>query len=353
MANNKKRFTINETDILKFIVDEMNDNSFGIKFGLAEYGFVNDSEGEPTDLLIYRLAFDGQEFNTTTAFDAETYQKTLESFVAMNVSSLSGEFTALKSLEQASYSPILSFLVPIDNPISEPIRLAIQEVRSRLKAQYKTIKVRYFDLEDEDNPDGVEEHLRITSNIDSIDFGEPFTLNAHRYMQFSFSLFLLVQNKGEFGNQIEFKLGKVNESAGTVTTYAFEPLVWDWGLAIDNESVQVLREYGETSEDSKEVKAIPKTKGFALEMSFILDLSQPLHRDFYKMSLQANYEVPTYRVEILTKTYDLENNSFVIDNELTSVRDYTLEYCKPSEPMSKGEQILYSLVFAPKYKGGG
>ena len=42
MANNKKRFTINETDILKFIVDEMNDNSFGIKFGLAEYGFVND-----------------------------------------------------------------------------------------------------------------------------------------------------------------------------------------------------------------------------------------------------------------------------------------------------------------------
>ena len=87
-------------------------------------------------------------------------------------------------------------------------------------------------------------------------------------MQFSFSLFLLVQNKGEFGNQIEFKLGKVNESAGPVTTYAFEPLVWDWGLAIDNESVQVLREYGETSEDSTEVKAIPKTKGFCVRDEF-------------------------------------------------------------------------------------
>lgn len=344
-----KRFTIKETDVLKFIVDEMNDNSFGINFGLAEYGFQNDENGQATDLLIYRLAFNDGDFNTEVVFDEETYQRNLESFVAMNVSALSGEFTALKNIQQATYSPLLSFLVPIDNPISEPIRLAIEEVRSRLKAEYKTIKVRYHDLENVDNASGVEEHLRIATNIDSIDFGEPFTLNGRRYIQFSYSLFMLVQNKGEFGNQIEFKMGKVQEN-GTYVMQDFEPLTWDWGLAIDNESIQVLREFGALSGNSKEVKVVPKSKGFALEMDFILDLTHPLHRQFYKLSLQDNYETPIYRVEIFTKLYDITTNTFIIDSDLTSVRNYSLEFCKSTEPMSKGEQILYTLVLSPSFE---
>jgi len=172
---------IKQTALLRYLTDKFNDNSFGIPFRMGTYGLDEDSEG----LVIYAPTRDNNgDFDRIDTFDETTYQTGKKAFVVMSGQMGSGEYVALPNIKMATYDVNLEFLVYMDNPISEIIRLAIEEVRDELIGNIETLAVKEIDFEDGDG-DPTDVYLKLATTADGLDFGQPMVIKGRKYLNYS------------------------------------------------------------------------------------------------------------------------------------------------------------------------
>lgn len=472
------KLTISERDILRFIAEQFNDNSLGVKFSIADWLTNGDNA-----LLIQRKALGFERHDVMDVFDENTYAKAKTSFVAMAVNNLNGDFLALNEIKQVVYDTSIDFLICSDYPtVLMGITTAVEEVRKKLLQYFTTYKVKYIDI-DNPNSQPIEEVLKVITMTGSIDYGQEVKINGHGYLTFSLPITMMFTNFGEFANQNKYKLGvdviqygqwdasnepywnlngvvggaydialtsvgsepysqylptptdlrhgiagkvrhlingylvfttfntnytdtisgtyltqtdfnnylisqgvavvgnlnKIYRGLKTTTGYWYatiiqdfdvkyyvvgdngvvkmfdiEPIEWHWGTTASQETTQLLRdkEYIE-EENTLEVKSMTKSKTYAFSCDLQIDLKNELLRKLYRDSKIPRAVIDRWYLEDITEEYDEEMETYVIAPDLTSNRELELIINQPNESLSKGEKIVFTVAFAPKYKNSG
>ena len=363
-------FSIKETDVYRIILEELNDNALSskIEFSMADWmAFGEDSEGNPNGMLIHRLALNGDQltrFDINTTYNEETYAQATNSFVAFSVGPLNGEITALNTIKDVVYSPVLTFLVSIDNiNVQRAITIALEEVRKRLIQYERVFNTSYHDLDNLDSATKIDETLKIIMMSGTIDYGDIFQINGKQYLTYTMPLTIQVTNFGEFANQQKIWLGvdDIREAIipphdeGNIKMFLLEPNEWHWGVGRGIESVQLLPDYASTgSTNNKEIKSVIKNKGFAFNMEIQMDFLDSsvgeLCKYLYKDSMLENLENPICTLKIEMYLYNSTSETFVIDSTLTMTRTMELTLNQPPESISKGEKLVHALTLAPKYE---
>jgi len=193
---------IKQTNLLEYIVNKFNENSFGVPFRMETYGLDDDDQG----LVIYAPTRDNNgDFDRIETFDEETYQTGEKTFVVMSGQMGSGEYVALPNIQMATYDVMCEFLVYIDNPISEIIRMAIEEIRDGFIGNIDTLTVNEVDLEDETTDASLNEVvLKLVTNADGLDFGSVINIKGRKYLNYSLTISMNVSKNVDFGNQVKW-----------------------------------------------------------------------------------------------------------------------------------------------------
>lgn len=351
-------FTIKETDILRLIQDELNDNAFypTINFSLADWLSTTNSDGTQNGLLINRLALNNNfgRFDVVETMDETTYSSTKNAYVAFSVGSLNGEFTALNTIKDVVYDTMIEFLVPADTPaIQKAITLAIEEVRARLIQYATTLDVSYVDLTAPTSTTRTAETLKIIMMSGTIDYGAFTQINGKQYLTYTMPITIRATNFGEFANQQKIYVACDQLNAGA-TFYLLEPDEWHYGTASGTESAMLLPDKASTvNTNEQEIKSVEKDRGFSFTMDLQMDLLDTtvgaLLKYIYKMSIQESLIQPIFTVRMDMFLYDSGTKTFVVDTDLRMERQMILVQNQPNESLSKGEKIVYSLVFVPYF----
>jgi len=232
---------IKQTALLRYLVDKFNANSFGIPFRMGTYDSAEDGEG----LVIYAPTRDNNgDFDRIDTFNETTYQTGKKAFVVMSGQMGSGEYVALPNIKMATYDVNLEFLVYMDNPISEIIRLAIEEVRDELIGNIETLAVKEIDFEDGDG-DPTDAYLKLATTADGLDFGQPMTIKGRKYLNYSFTVSITVSKNVDFGNQVKWCAYKIipEESAVEPETEATFELLGETETAEDGTTWECVGEF--------------------------------------------------------------------------------------------------------------
>ena len=236
MAN----INIKQVDLLQYLVDKFNANSFGIPFRMGTYDGDNEH-----GLTIYAPARDNNgKFDQTDVFDEDTYQISKKSFVVMDGMANSGEYVALPNVHLVNFDVTLEFLVYVDSPVSEIIRMAIEEVRDGLIGNLDTMTVNELDFEDGDGTP-TEQVLRVVTTADSIDYGQLMTIKKRNYLNYSLSVSMSVSKTIDFGNQVKWCAYKKipEESAVEPETEATFELLGETETASDGTTWECVGEF--------------------------------------------------------------------------------------------------------------
>ena len=353
-------FTIKETDIYKLIIEEMNDSAFSgvIQFSFADWITNTDIDGNVKGLTINRFALNSNgKFDLTSKFNETTYANEKNSFVAMTIAPLNGELTALNTIKDVVCDTSIEFLVCADNiNIQQAITLAIEEVRARFIQYQTTLDVSYVDLTNTSSKTRIEETLKVIMMSGTIDYGSFVQINSKNYLTYTLPIIIRATNFGEFANQQKIYIGvdSILDDNDDVIMHLLEPNEWFYGTARGVESVMLLPDKASSTQvNQMEIKSIQKDKGFAFNLDVQMDLQDTtvgtLLRHFYKDSLQESLVNHIYTIKIEMYLYNSGTGLYTIDNDLTVTRLMTCTQNQPNESLSKGEKIVYSLVFVPYY----
>jgi hypothetical protein len=75
-----------------------------------------------------------------------------------------------------------------------------------------------------------------------------------------------------------------------------------------------------------------------------------LLRHFYIKSVQESLIKPIYTVRMDMFLYDSVTKTYILDSDLRMERKMICTQNQPNETLSKGEKIVYSLVFIPYFE---
>jgi len=391
---------IKQTDLLEFIVKQFNDNSFGIPYRMGTFDGSNEN-----GITIYAppMSNDGF-FDKTAVFNEETYQTQETSFVVMSAQMSNGDYIALPDTQLVNYSMSLSFLVNIDSPVSEPIRMAIEEVRDRLIGYIDTLEISEVDLDNE-NGSRIEEYLKIVTNSSGIDFGQIIEIRGRRYLEYSMTVNMSVSKDVEFGNQFEWQIAfntkswqylglnisiayafnldqtthripQVNlfpnaslSSENTVmrvgireddethhyyykAVFVYEtviPLIASFGTNQELESLQTLNSLNPTELDkAKEIHSYVKMRGFSHTFTFLFKRDVSIIKSLFKETF-AKLEKPNqYRIKMLFKYLD-ESGDWQYDNDISWDRGVVVGDAIPSD-IVYGTPTTFTIGFHPSAK---
>jgi hypothetical protein len=342
---------IKQTDLLKYLADKFNNNSFGIPFKMGAYEPYTD-ENEQVHLYIYapQNSNENGHFDEQYVFNEETYQSNKKNFVVMSGGIAGGEYTPLPNVQLVSYDITLSFLVFIDNPISEVIRLAIEEVRDSLIGNLDTLQISEVDLTNE-NGSRITDYLRLATTADSIVFGDINEIMGRRYIEYMLTVTLTVSKNVEMGNQFEWSIAKVeyDESGVEVelTSEDFEtviPLIADFGATQDLESFQTLRSFSTSNNMYKQVHNYVKSRGHAMTFTFMFDSTKPILRELFKESFEVLSTPNIYVINMKFKELNASGvYTYVSDMQKSNIR-VVVEECSPSE-IVYGEPVVFTIGF--------
>lgn len=377
---------IKQTDLLEYLVQAFNTNNFDIPFRMGTYG------ADKTGLTIYAPARDNHgRFDQIDTFDEDTYQTGKSSFVVMNGLANSGEYTPLPNVQMVSYDVSVDFLVYVDSPISEFIRMAIEEVRDNLVGNLDVLEVTEMDLENDDTINT--DYLRLATTADSIDFGQIITVKKRNYMVYTLTISMTVSKNVEMGNQVKWEFLKVLresecveptvdifdyeindevtaddysiwkvvsvESGGrqwefvSVPTEALEviPLIFSWGTTQDQESFQNLRPYETTttlSDRAKEVHNYVKSRGFGTAFTFLANFDSYIIKHLYMETFQKETQPRVYEITMKTQTLN-DSGKFEDDSDLTFTRSMIFGEAQVGD-CSYGDPIVFAIGFTPSAK---
>ena len=345
---------IRERDILKFILDELNDNKFNskIKFMLGDSERVSD-----TSMLIRRFTLDDatERMDVVEELNESTYMTDRNPFIIVNVSDLNPQFTALNTIKEVTYDGTVGFLVCEENPKVYMATLwALEEIRSRLIQYHKVIRVEYIDYDNLSSSTKISEDIKLIVTSGGLRREFIDRINGKSYLYFTMPLTIMATNYGEFANQeiISIGVSSITESGGT-KMFPIEPIEWGWGMGVDTESAQLLNDLSVSSlAKSEKIRHIPKSKAYSwscvLQIDFRNELLKKIFKDSYKNNPSSATEVWTIKREF--KVYNSTTQLYELDSTLSDTANKMyLTTNRPVETLSKGEKYVFLLTFEPKY----
>ena len=353
------KLTIKNTDVLRFLLKEFNDNSFNerINFSIAQWMATQGDNGLDS-LLIQRLALNSNDgLDVVETFDDETYTMGKKAFIPMNLATFNAEITALPQdeLKEVVYDTNLDFLVYIDDiAVQEVVNMAIDEVRSNLIQKFTTFEVSYIDLAQPKVKKRIKETLKVVVMTGSLEYGTLIEINGKNYMTYHLDITLLFTNKGEFANQQRFKLGveSIKEN-GEVKMIPIEPLSWSWGKTTAHETTQLLNKYHMAHpQNHSETVSTPTNVAYAFACDIYMDFENEILRKLYidSQSDELGIGKELFYLYSETQEYDKVNKQWVVNNDMKFNRVLHIGINQPNDDLSKGEKIIWSLSFTPAYR---
>ena len=344
---------IRERDILKFILDELNDNKFNskIKFMLGDSERVSD-----TSMLIRRFTLDDatERMDVVEELNESTYMTDRNPFIIVNVSDLNPQFTALNTIKEVTYDGTVGFLVCEENPKVYMATLwALEEIRSRLIQYHKVIRVEYIDYDNLSSSTKISEDIKLIVTSGGLRREFIDRINGKSYLYFTMPLTIMATNHGEFANQETISLGVSSiTEGGSVKMFEVEPIEWGWGMGVDTESAQLVNDKDVTLiNNSERIGNLPKSKSFAwscvLQIDFRNELYKKIFNDSRKRNISSANEVWTIKSTV--KVYNPTTQAYAVDSTLTFEDYFILTSNRPIESLSKGEKYVFSLGFEPLY----
>jgi hypothetical protein len=355
------KLSIKNTDVLRFLIREFNDNSLKDKIIFSIANFMVTNQNGIDSLLIQKLALNEDNFDVVEYFNEETYTTTSKAFIPMNLNSFNAQITALpqEELKEITYDTTLDFLVYVsDIKTQELINLAIEEVRSKLIQKYTTFDVEYVDLENPNNKNRIKETLKVIVMAGSLEYGNIVTINNKRYMTYHLDITMLFTNSGEFANQNRFKLGceSIRDENDEVIMFDIAPLSWSWGQIITHESTQLLNDIDITLlSNADEIKSVPKNTSYSISFDLQMDFKNRLLRQLYinsKKNEKGRSKEKYYLVDI-TEEYDETQKKFVQNPDMTFTRTMYLGINQPNDDLSKGQKMIWTISLVPAYEEVG
>lgn len=378
---------IRETDLMKYIVDEFNKNSLKIEFRMGTY----DGDDE-NGLIVYAPPRDNDgRFDEKYLFNEETYAVTKKSMVVMGIDSMNGEYMPLPDIGLASYDFSLRFLVYADSPIYQVIGMAIREVRDRFVGKVSLLEVEDRDIENLDpNAPLKTEILNIVTSANSIDFGSAIEIRKRTYLQYTFNLEVIVSKNVDFGNQFEWKIGKVVDienaikpnrqptledidqdvvsvdgsiwsvsqfdntnwfyKSSPLVMHSVIPLISSWGTAQDQESFQTLRPFANiNSQKHKEIHNFVKSRGFAITFTFTANSKDYIKRELFKETFKRISRPNLYKIEMRFKQIEDDGSATYPEDMVLDDRTYILEEAQPSD-VEWNSPVTFVVSFSPSAK---
>lgn len=344
---------IRERDILKFILDELNDNKFNskIKFMLGDSERVSDNS-----MLIRRFTLDdaSERMDVVETLNESTYMSESNPYIIVNVSDLNPQFLALNTIKEATYDGTVGFLVCEENPKVYLATLwALEEIRSRLIQYHKVIRVEYLDYDNPSSTTKISEDIKLIVTSGGLRREFIDRINGKSYLYFTMPLTIMATNHGEFANQETISLGVSSiTEGGSVKMFEVEPIEWGWGMGFDTESAQLVNDKDVTLiNNSERIGNLPKSKSFAwscvLQIDFRNELYKKIFNDSRKRNISSANEVWTIKSTV--KVYNPTTQAYVVDSTLTFEDYFILTSNRPIESLSKGEKYVFSLGFEPLY----
>ena len=350
MATN---INIRERDILKFILDELNDNKFNskIQFMMGDSARVSE-----TSMLIRRYTFDSENerMDLVETLNESTYMTEKKPYIITEVGSLDPEFTALNTIKEVTYAGDIGFLICEENVnVYRATLYALEEIRSRLIQYHKVIRVEYFDYDNPSSTTKISEDIKLIVTSGGLRREFIDRINGKSYMYFTLPLTIMATNYGEFANQETISIGVSSiTEGGSVKMFDVEPIEWGWGVGIDTESAQLLNDKDITLVDNSErIGNLPKSKSFAWSCVLQIDFRNELLKKIFNDSRNRNTSSATesWYIKSVVKTYNPTTQAYEVDSTLTFEDEFILTSNQPSESISKGEKYIYRLSFEPKY----
>jgi hypothetical protein len=228
--------------------------------------------------------------------DDSSYAVTKNSFVAISVGSLNGEFSALNTIKDVVYDTMVEFLVCADNiNVQNLITLALEEVRARLIQYQRTLDTTYVDLDNPSSKTRIAETLKIIMMSGTIDYGAYTQINGKQYLTYTLPLTIQVTNFGEFANQQKIYVGTDQiTTEGVVDMFLLEPTEWHYGTASGVESAMLLPDKASTNQtNQKEIKSVQKDKGFSVNMEVQMDLQDATVGELLRFIYGINFNQPS------------------------------------------------------------
>lgn len=344
---------IRERDILKFILDELNDNKFNskIKFMLGDSERVSDNS-----MLIRRFTLDdaSERMDVVETLNESTYMSESNPYIIVNVSDLNPQFLALNTIKEATYDGTVGFLVCEENPKVYLATLwALEEIRSRLIQYHKVIRVEYLDYDNPSSTTKISEDIKLIVTSGGLRREFIDRINGKSYLYFTMPLTIMATNHGEFANQETISLGVSSITEyGSVKMFEVEPIEWGWGMGVDTESAQLVNDKDVTLiNNSERIGNLPKSKSFAwscvLQIDFRNELYKKIFNDSRKRNISSANEVWTIKSTV--KVYNPTTQAYAVDSTLTFEDYFILTSNRPVESLSKGEKYVFSLGFEPLY----
>ena len=344
---------IRERDILKFILDELNDNKFNskIKFMLGDSERVSDNS-----MLIRRFTLDdaSERMDVVETLNESTYMSESNPYIIVNVSDLNPQFLALNTIKEATYDGTVGFLVCEENPKVYLATLwALEEIRSRLIQYHKVIRVEYLDYDNPSSTTKISEDIKLIVTSGGLRREFIDRINGKSYLYFTMPLTIMATNHGEFANQETISLGVSSiTEGGNVKMFEVEPIEWGWGMGVDTESAQLVNDKDVTLiNNSERIGNLPKSKSFAwscvLQIDFRNELYKKIFNDSRKRNISSANEVWTIKSTV--KVYNPTTQAYAVDSTLTFEDYFILTSNRPVESLSKGEKYVFSLGFEPLY----
>ena len=345
---------IRERDIKKFILDELNTNTFSsvIQFSLGDSVRVSD-----TSFLFRRFTLNdtNDRFDLFDEIDGNTYMTSEKPYVVLDIGNLNPQYTALNTIKEVTYDTTLGFYICEEDPdIYRATLWALEEIRSRLIQYHKVIRVEYLDYDNIGSEVTIKEDIKLVTTTGGLNMEFIDRINGKSYLYFTIPITIMATNYGEFANQeiISIGVSSITEG-GSTKMFEIEPIEWGWGVGVDTESTQLLNDISVSNLNKTEkIRHVPKSKAYAFSCTVQIDFRNALLKKIFKDSYIANpaSATETWTIKREFRVYNPATQTYAIDSTLTdSSKKLYLTMNRPEGGMSKGEKYVFTLGFEPKF----
>jgi len=336
------RFNIKQTNIMEFLTDKFNTNSFGIPF---KQGFYASEGGNDLNIVWYKPKLNDKGlFDIEDTYNSETYASNKKRFLVMQTDVSSGDYVGLPDIEMASYTSNIEIMVYAEDPLSLiTSKMAIEEIRDSF------IGSQYLHQVEEKNLDSIDEvYYKIVTTAGGIDYGSEIILKGRKFLIMSFQVDLTVSKNVDFGNQVEWEIAKYNTD-GTLGTYVeVVPLISSWGVSHEMMSQQTLNSLNLTNvAKSREVHNYVKSRGFGLTFTFFKS-NNSIIRTMYAESSNVPELPPLYSIKKKELEYDASGNSSY-PSDLQFTKKCVYGEVAPAD-IIYGEPIIFAIGFVVSSK---
>lgn len=332
---------IKQTDIMIYLTNKFNENFYGIPFSLGYYNFWGSNGNvEGLDIFWYKPNLNDKGlFDIGETFDYETYVEKKYRTTTMDVNVSAGDYAGLPNIQFASFTADIEILVYADDKlILQATKEALEEVRNNLIGNEDIVTVKNR------NEEAVEEqYVKIVTNANGIDYGSSINIKGRNFMVMSMQVDVTAGVNVEFGNQAKWTISKYDDE-DIEGEYEVIPIIASFGATQDLEPMQYLNGFTvEQQERARQIHNYVKSRGFALTMTFFVDFSDTIVRDFFKQTFIKPAIPPQYHIK--TQFTEYVNGIATEPTDLLLENDYVYGDAN-IESIEYGDVIIVSVGFA-------